>query len=557
MSIVELPKSWRWVSIGFLCTPIQLVDIKNRSSEDFRYIDISSIDNQQKAITNVTKVSFNKAPSRARQIVETNDVLVSTTRPSLNAVALTPNDLDGAICSTGFCVLRPRQNLIEPEYLFAWVRHPYYVKSLVRVERGIGYPAVSDKDVRLVKIPLPTLPEQRRIVSIVREVDELNRKSRKWEDTAKGLYAATFEYLFGIGAPTPKHPNTLKLKELLKRPLTSGFSPTADEKPPGIPVLTLAAITDFGLDETQVKYYPVEDYQGSGGDLEIDDILITRSNTTELVGKAARYKGKPSPVIYPDLTIRIRLKDAEDSAYVENFLRSPHMVSTIRRLARGTSGSMKKISQRDIRNFDVLSVSEEERQKFKNQVNEIDEIIACHRLYASRTKKLFWSLIAQGFTGELTARWRGHHEAELIEAARQRDSLLSQSISVELSGGAMGTSAVSGELTVIRYTPPERQQIVADLSRKQQRVLELANSMEGYFTLPQLSQARPEAGELSHGDIRQGLQLLAALGLVMRVRVGTEPTKDQLIFTPADRRILPSQDDSRLRDLDRLGASGG
>ena len=90
----------------------------------FRYVDISSIDNDAKSITEARTIDVVEAPSRARQVITAGDVLVSTVRPGLNAVAMVPDDLDGQISSTGFCVLRPKPDLLDSEYLFGWsVRH--------------------------------------------------------------------------------------------------------------------------------------------------------------------------------------------------------------------------------------------------------------------------------------------------------------------------------------------------------------------------------------------------------------------------------------------------
>ena len=64
---------------------------------DFTYIDISSIDRETKRIVDPKILPVTKAPSRARQLLRRGDVLVSMTRPNLNAVALVPSNLDGAI----------------------------------------------------------------------------------------------------------------------------------------------------------------------------------------------------------------------------------------------------------------------------------------------------------------------------------------------------------------------------------------------------------------------------------------------------------------------------
>lgn len=69
-----------------------------------------------------------KAPSRARQQVKTGDGLVSTTRPNLNAVAVVPLQLDGAIASTGFAVLRPL--LLEPRWLYSVVQSEDFVAEM-------------------------------------------------------------------------------------------------------------------------------------------------------------------------------------------------------------------------------------------------------------------------------------------------------------------------------------------------------------------------------------------------------------------------------------------
>src|SRR3990172_4452362 len=149
---LALPPNWQIWRIGELCEPITLVDPRREEEGTFKYVDISSIDNQQKLIIRAKEIKNSEAPSRARQVTEVNDVLVSTVRPGLNAVALVPDELDRAICSTGFCVLRAEPDLLEPEYLFAWVRHPTFIQNLVRLERGIGYPAVSDSVVKATQI---------------------------------------------------------------------------------------------------------------------------------------------------------------------------------------------------------------------------------------------------------------------------------------------------------------------------------------------------------------------------------------------------------------------
>ena len=163
----QLPHGWQWVRLSDVCE--ERTGTRDPALEPnalFRYVDISSVDNTTKRIIEAKVLLGKDAPSRARQIIRANDVIVSTTRPNLNAVALIPSDLDGEVCSTGFSVLRPTKELTS-QYLFAFVQSASFIKSLSDLVKGALYPAVTDSQVREQFIPLPPLLEQHRIASLL------------------------------------------------------------------------------------------------------------------------------------------------------------------------------------------------------------------------------------------------------------------------------------------------------------------------------------------------------------------------------------------------------
>jgi type I restriction enzyme, S subunit len=106
------------VEIGKHCIQTEQFDPRVFPDRPFQYIDISSIDKDSKLITSTTQILGKDAPSRARKQVHHNDVLVSSVRPNLNAVAMVPEELDGEIASTGFCVLRPDPDALVSRFLF-------------------------------------------------------------------------------------------------------------------------------------------------------------------------------------------------------------------------------------------------------------------------------------------------------------------------------------------------------------------------------------------------------------------------------------------------------
>ena len=167
----RLPTSWATTTLGEVSYDcLQTVPSEEQS---FSYIDIAAVDREIKQISSPQKLIGKDAPSRARKLIAKGDVLVSMTRPNLNAVALVPKELDGEIASTGFDVLRASE--IDPRWIFYTVRSTRFIERMCELVQGALYPAVRGKDIRSYEIPLAPLPEQKRIAdkldSVLARVD--------------------------------------------------------------------------------------------------------------------------------------------------------------------------------------------------------------------------------------------------------------------------------------------------------------------------------------------------------------------------------------------------
>jgi type I restriction enzyme, S subunit len=153
------PEKWLITTIDEVTT--NTAQRQPRQDENFIYIDIGSIDREQKIISTPEEMLGKDAPSRARKVVQTGDILVSTTRPNLNAVAMVPEKFNNQIASTGFDVLRAPN--IDPRWLFYIVRTTDFVQAMSELVQGALYPAIRSKDIRSFEIPLAPLNEQKRI----------------------------------------------------------------------------------------------------------------------------------------------------------------------------------------------------------------------------------------------------------------------------------------------------------------------------------------------------------------------------------------------------------
>ena len=166
----EIPDSWEWARLGSV--------VYNRGqtspSTEFCYIDIGSIDNKnQKLNPTDTTIAPDKAPSRARKLVDMGDILYSTVRPYLHNMCIIDREFPHIpIASTGFAVLTCHANLLN-KYLFYYLMSPDFDAYANNTDnaKGVAYPAINDDRLYKALIPIPPVAEQHRIVSAIDSVN--------------------------------------------------------------------------------------------------------------------------------------------------------------------------------------------------------------------------------------------------------------------------------------------------------------------------------------------------------------------------------------------------
>ncbi|MBU2446575.1 MAG: restriction endonuclease subunit S [Bacteroidetes bacterium] len=193
---VKNPKGWEKKKIEDLILKIENENPQKFPMKEYDYIDISSIDNSRKIIVEIKKIRGSSAPSRARQLVKCNDILVSTVRPNLNAVALVKENFSNPIASTGFCILRSNSKIVIPEFLFKITNQSFFVERLFKLAKGASYPAVTDGQITGIEIPIPPLPVQKQIAEIVNKTESLKEKQKQSEQELENLFQSLMQRAF-------------------------------------------------------------------------------------------------------------------------------------------------------------------------------------------------------------------------------------------------------------------------------------------------------------------------------------------------------------------------
>jgi type I restriction enzyme, S subunit len=162
----ELPSSWKRKRLKNLAIS-NLEVLPEETPRDFEiaYIDISGVDSEGRVLAKEAML-FGDAPSRARRVVGSNNVLISTVRTYLRAIAFVEVAERNLIASTGFAVLKAVDGVI-PRFLYYMVRSHEFVEMVVAHSDGVSYPAIAPS--RLVALPawLPSIEEQQRIADFL------------------------------------------------------------------------------------------------------------------------------------------------------------------------------------------------------------------------------------------------------------------------------------------------------------------------------------------------------------------------------------------------------
>ena len=322
------------VSLNEIVAKKEVRDPRKTPDWMFYYIDIASVSNKTFKILGSKQYIGADAPSRARKVIRENDVIFATTRPYLKSIARVPAKLDGYICSTGFCVLRPTERVL-PDWLFYCAISDDLLRQVTPKMRGANYPAVTDKDVLEAMVPLPSLDEQHRIVARIKEcierVEEIKALRQDALREAERFYPCRCHEIF-TDQNTDEWTETTISK--ISDTIQYGYTQSASKEKVGPHFLRITDIQDQAVNWASVPYCEIDRSIFEKYHLVDGDILFARTGAT--TGKSFLITGDPPDSVFASYLIRLKVnREKVIPRLVYHFFQSPSYWDQVYRNKRG------------------------------------------------------------------------------------------------------------------------------------------------------------------------------------------------------------------------------
>ena len=165
----------------------EVIDPTKEPEKIFKYIEIAGVDSKFGKIKSFKKILGKNAPSRARKVLRTGDIVVSTLRETLRSIAIVPKELANSVGTTGFAVLRPKT--ISKEFLYSVLRTNFILELMKQKATGAIMPAVTEGDLKHIKIPVPPIKIQNEIAEEIQRreqrAEQLKQEAEEIEHRAK------------------------------------------------------------------------------------------------------------------------------------------------------------------------------------------------------------------------------------------------------------------------------------------------------------------------------------------------------------------------------------
>jgi type I restriction enzyme S subunit len=454
----KLPPNWTLATLaelvaqGGVFSDGDWVESKDQDPKgDVRLIQLADVGDGTYRDRSNRYLTYEKALELRCTFLKPVDVLIARMPDPLGRACIFPGDRKKAVTVVDVCVVRPSNTQVDSKWLMHFLNAPQFRARVASYQSGSTRKRISRKNLSRIRLPVPPFGEQLRIVQKIEELftkldaganylraaQTLLRRyrqsvlttavdgtlSKDWRD-AHSLTPSLATHLLERIIEHRKHlgnNGTLLrpkggLVKLLPQEWTwtsvdqvshgvrYGSSRKTNEDPSGIPVLRMGNIVDGKLRFDSLKYLPDSHDEFPDLLLEQGDILFNRTNSYDLVGKTAVYRGGSRAFSFASYLIRLRLVDGVVPDFVAYYINSSYGRAWISSVVSQQVGQA-NVNGTKLKSLAIPLPSTEEQEFIVSEVERRLSVIEALEDRALsevlRSSRLRQSILGNAFSGKL------------------------------------------------------------------------------------------------------------------------------------------------------------
>lgn len=292
--------------------------------------------------------------------------------------------------------IRPHDAELDVRFLYHWFR----TFDLLDITSGSAVPQLNKQDLRPLRLPLPSMDEQRRIASFLDRADELRAKRRQSILLQDSLMQSIFYHLFDRGINFQTECRLQDVAEIVSG-ITKGRKVPVGVSLRTVPYLAVANVQDMRLNLSNVKTIDASEGEIERYRLQKNDLLLTEGGDPDKLGRGTLWCEEVPEAIHQNHIFRVRLLDSNvNPVFLNWYVGSSFGKAYFLRSAKQTTG-IASINSTQLKNFPLRLPSMREQEDFAAKIAKVKENRARCEAHLRVLEDFFDSLQVRAFRGEL------------------------------------------------------------------------------------------------------------------------------------------------------------
>jgi type I restriction enzyme S subunit len=387
-NLSEVPPTWIKVRFDEIAENItDRIDKPKESGLEY-YIGLEHLDTDQ---IRIKRFGSTDDVNATKFLCKKGDIIFGKRRSYLRKVAVTDRD---AVVSAHSMVIRPKGDLIVPDFLPCFMQSSVFWKTAHAISEGSMSPTIKWKILAKQEFWIPSIEEQKKISRIFYSIEETLEKIEELIHITKMFRVGLLTELMTKGISHSEFKKTdignipsdwslCKLEEI-SNVIRDGTHRTPKYTEKGVPFLRVTDIQTENIDWESVKYISENEHEELCKRVlpECGDVLLSKNGT---VGIAKIVDWKKPFSIFVSLCLIKPKHEKIFNKYLLYFLQSDACMSQI--LLRSKTGTVTNLHLEEIRDILIPLASIKEQEKIVDILDEVDKSLSVYNIHEVDLKK--------------------------------------------------------------------------------------------------------------------------------------------------------------------------